>query len=124
MDGSKSILYVDDEPYNLLLFEAGFKKAYPIITAASGKEGLEKLDAEDQIALVITDMKMPDMSGVDFVQEAKKRNHQKVYFILSGFDFNEEIQEGLSTGLIDRSFNKPFSFEEIKVAIDEYLGPA
>lgn len=121
MSEKQSILYIDDEPYNLLLFEAGFRKSYKIITAGSGKEGLQQLDAHPDIALMITDMKMPDMSGVEFVREARKRGFDQTCFVLSGFDFNEEIEGALKHGVIDRSFNKPFSMEEIKAAIDSYL---
>ncbi len=120
-DLKRTVLYVDDEPNNLLLFEAAFRKKYAVITAESAKEGLDFLDTSPEIALVISDMKMPDMSGVAFVEEARNRNHSKVFFILSGFDFNEEIENALAQHVIDKSFKKPFSLEEIQEAIDEYL---
>lgn len=117
----RTVLYVDDEPNNLLLFRAAFRKSYQVITAESAKEGLEQLEAIPDIELVISDMKMPDMSGIALVKEARNRNHMKSFFILSGFDFNEEIEEALAKKLIDRSFKKPFSLEEIQEAIDEHL---
>ena len=120
-DLKRTVLYVDDEPNNLLLFKAAFRKKFEVITSASAKDGLEQLDAVPEIELVISDMKMPDMSGVAFVKEAQNRNHRKFFFILSGFDFNEEIEAALSDKLIDRSFKKPFSLEEIQQAIDACL---
>lgn len=120
-ESKRTVLYVDDEPNNLLLFKAAFRKNYAVITAQSAKVGLDLLESSPDIALVISDMKMPDMSGVAFVEEARSRNHSKVFFILSGFDFNEEIEEALHKQIIDRSFKKPFSLEEIQKAIDEYL---
>ena len=120
-DLKKTVLYVDDEPNNLLLFHAAFRKKFEVITSVSAREGLDKLDSVPEIELVISDMKMPDMSGVAFVKEARNRNHLKFFFILSGFDFNEEIEEALAEKLIDRSFKKPFSLEEIQTAIDECL---
>lgn len=120
-DLKKTVLYVDDEPNNLLLFKAAFRKNYVVMTASSAKEGLEKLEGFPEIALVVTDMKMPDMSGVTFIEEARNQNHQKFYFILSGFDFNEEIEGALADQLIDRSFKKPFSLEELQAAMDECL---
>ena len=83
--------------------------------------GLEKLKEFPAIELVISDMKMPDMSGITFVKEARKRNFNKYFFILSGYDFNEEIESAIEKQMIDRSFKKPFSLGEIQVAIDEYL---
>lgn len=117
----RTVLYVDDEPNNLLLFKAAFRKKYTVITAESAKEGLGFLESSPEISLVISDMKMPDMSGVAFVKEARNRDHSKVFFILSGFDFNEEIEDALNKHIIDRSFKKPFSLEEIQEAIDQYL---
>ncbi len=120
-DQKKMVLYVDDEPNNLLLFEAAFRKNYHVITADSGKAGLAKLDEMPEIELVISDMKMPDMSGIAFVKEARKENQNKFFFILSGFDFNEEIEAALEEKIIDRSFKKPFSLEEIQETMDSYL---
>lgn len=120
-DLKKTVLYVDDEPNNLLLFKAAFRKKFEVITSESAKDGLKNLDVFPEIELVISDMKMPDMSGVSFVEEARNRNHRKFFFILSGFDFNEEIEAALKEKLIDRSFKKPFSLEEIQKAIDECL---
>jgi len=117
----RTVLYVDDEPNNLLLFRAAFRKKYEVITTESAKEGLDKLGSYPEIELVISDMKMPDMSGVSFVKEARNKNFEKFYFILSGFDFNEEIEAALADKLIDRSFKKPFSLEEIQQTIDECL---
>lgn len=120
-DLKRTVLYVDDEPNNLLLFKAAFRKNYKVITANSGKEGLEKLAEDATIELVISDMKMPDMSGIAFVKEAKNRDYEKYFFILSGFDFNEEIEKALEENIINRSFKKPFSLEEIQLAMDSFL---
>ena len=118
MNKSVTILYVDDEPMNLTVFELNFKTKYNIVTALSGKEGLEKLENNSDIIVVISDMKMPEMSGVDFIKEARKRFKNIVYFILTGYDISEDISEALNQNIIHEYFRKPFNMREIIRAID------
>lgn len=116
-----TILYVDDEEMNLFIFEASFKKNYQVLTATSGKEGLEKLkEAHNDIIVVITDMNMPEMNGVTFVKEARKLYEKVGYFILTGYGFNHEIEIALKDQIVHRFFTKPFKPEQIQQAIDEF----
>ncbi len=115
-----NILYVDDEEANLFLFHVNFKDKYTVYTATSGIDGLEKLDAHhDEIVVVISDMRMPKMNGVEFIQQAKQKYENIIYFILTGFDYNDEIDEALKGETIQRFFTKPFEMDEIERAIDE-----
>src|SRR5574344_479018 len=66
----KTILYVDDEEINLRLFKATFRRDYNILTATSAKEGLEKL-AKNTVDLVITDQRMPEVNGVEFLSKVQ-----------------------------------------------------
>mgnify|MGYP000680201471 FL=1 len=59
MDTEPKILYVDDEPINLQLFEIVFSKKYKVYTASDGFEGLDVLDQENGISVIFTDMKCP-----------------------------------------------------------------
>jgi two-component system response regulator (stage 0 sporulation protein F) len=67
------LLYVDDEPLNLRLFEVNFRKKFTIRTALSGEAGLDILCREPSIPVVITDMKMPGMNGIEFIKKAKEQ---------------------------------------------------
>lgn len=121
MDDQKdvNILYVDDEEFNLFLFKANFRGKYNIFTAKSGVEALEFLDKNYQdIFLVITDMRMPSMDGVEFVRRSRAKYQGLRYFILSGFDHNENILQAVKENMIDRYFTKPFEMSEIEEAID------
>ena len=62
-----SVLFVDDEEYNLIAFRATFRKDYTIFTAKSGKEALKILRNEN-IGLIITDQRMPEMTGVELLE--------------------------------------------------------
>ncbi len=117
-----SILYVDDEENNLFLFKANFRNKYNIYLAQSGKEGLDILqNHQNEIIVVISDMRMPKMSGVEFIREAKVVHPSIAYFILTGYDYNEEIDKALKEGVIQKFFTKPFDLAEIESAISEVV---
>jgi response regulator RpfG family c-di-GMP phosphodiesterase len=115
----KTILYVDDESLNLLLFKMNFEKQYTVITCESGKEGLEVLRTNKDIKVVISDMKMPHMNGTEFIASAKELAEHLNYYILTGFEISDEIQHALDKGLIRRYFQKPFNVKEITQEIEE-----
>ena len=81
-----SVLYVDDETINLKIFELSFKNRFKIFTALSGFEGLDILRNELSILVVVSDMRMPKMDGLEFIEAAKKEFPNLVFFILTGYD--------------------------------------
>jgi two-component system response regulator (stage 0 sporulation protein F) len=119
MSNKITILYVDDESINCMLFEMNFKRKYNILTASSGFDGLEKLNANPSTTIVISDMKMPGMNGIEFIRRAKKNYPEIVFYILTGFDFTDEIAGVLSEQLIKNYFCKPFNMSEIETAIKD-----
>ncbi len=120
-DEEITILYVDDEEMNLFIFEASFKRNYQVLTAASGKEGLDKLqEAYNDIIVVISDMNMPEMNGVKFIKEARKNFEKVGYFILTGYGFNHEIERALKENVVHKFFTKPFEPDQIEAAINEF----
>lgn len=121
MENKITLLYVDDEVLNLTLFKHNFKKEYNVLTAESGEEGLNILKEDNEISVVISDMKMPGMNGVEFIRTAKNMFPKISYFILTGFDITEEIADALNDKIIEKYFRKPFSKTEIKNALNEVL---
>ena len=113
------ILYVDDEPVNLMLFEHMFEHKYEIKTADSGWDGLEVLHNDPGIQIVLSDMRMPGMNGLEFIVQAKEMYPHILFYMLTGFDLTDDIQRALNNGVIDRYFQKPFKKEEIDRAISE-----
>jgi two-component system response regulator (stage 0 sporulation protein F) len=121
MNRQQKILYVDDEPLNLMIFEANFKKKFHVLTTESASQGLEQLRANPDTLVVISDMKMPGMNGIEFIRLAKKEFPAITFFILTGFDISEEIAGALYERLILRYFQKPFNLREIETAIGEII---
>jgi len=117
-----TILYVDDEDMNLFLFDSAFSTKYNVITATSGQQGLDKLyEHKSDIVVVISDMRMPGMNGIEFIAKAKEKFENIAYFILTGFAYDDNIDRALKTGLISKFFTKPFKINEIEKAIQDAI---
>jgi len=121
MENKITILYVDDEPMNLKLFEINFSKKFNVLTGLSGDEGLNILSKHYSVNVVISDMKMPGMNGIEFIKKAKIEYSDIKYYILTGFDITEEIANALENNLIQKYFQKPFNMREIEASIYEAL---
>ncbi len=113
------IIYVDDEKINVMLFKINFSVHFEVHTGNSGFEGLELLEKHPETKVIISDMKMPEMNGIEFVKKAKEKYPEKKFYILTGFEITEEIQNALKSGLIQKYFRKPFNMREIENAINE-----
>jgi response regulator RpfG family c-di-GMP phosphodiesterase len=116
-----TILYVDDEPTNLMLFELMFRKNFDVVLAESGNQGLEILQKKPDIKITISDMKMPGMTGIQFIEKAKQQYPNVIYYILTSYEITPEINKSLQNGLIEKFFQKPFNMQEIKKSICEKL---
>ena len=121
MNQPVTILYIDDEQINLMLFKMNFKRDFNVITAQDGVEALNILNTINGINIVISDMKMPGMTGIEFIQKARIDFPEICYFILTGYDTTKEIAAALDNKSILKCFRKPFNLVEIKDSITEAL---
>lgn len=119
MNTRMKILYIDDEAINVQLFQIIFKARYEVLTGSSGTEGLELLDKHPDIQVIISDMRMPGMNGLQFIAQAKQKYPEKKYYLLTGFEIGREIQEALESGLILECFQKPFNLKQIEESINK-----
>ena len=113
----KTVLYVDDEPLNLELFKINYRLDFNVLTALSAREALELKGQNPEISLIFSDMKMPEMNGVEFIRKVKSKDPDIPCFILTGYDISDEIREALDTRLIEKYFQKPLDFKEIREII-------
>lgn len=119
MNKAISILYVDDEEINLMLFEQLFLKNFSVLTADSGFNALNVLENNPEINVIVSDMKMPGMSGIEFIKKAKLLFPNILFYVLTGFEITPEILEAMESGLIVNYFQKPFDLKEISRSILE-----
>ncbi|WP_448520269.1 response regulator [Rhodoflexus sp.] len=116
------ILYVDDEIDNLTIFKAAFRKLYHIHTALSAKEALQKMRSqspEEAFDILITDQRMPEMTGVELLEIAALEFPQTVRMMLTGYSDMEAIIRAINKGRIFRYLTKPWEIDALRLTIDE-----
>ena len=114
-----NVLYVDDEENNLNSFRAALRRNYNVYTALSGEEGMDILSKND-IHVVVTDQRMPNMTGVQFLQHIPPEK-DNIRIILTVFSDIESIIEAINTGMVYRYITKPWDKDELKITIDNAI---
>lgn len=114
----KTILYVDDEPINVELFRLNFEKEYNVFTALSAIDGIE-LMKDENIYVIISDLKMPVMNGMEFIEEIKSISPEKVCIILTAYTEPDIIIKGLNEETVFRYMVKPWKKKDLKKAIED-----
>ncbi len=120
MNEKHSILYVDDEEHNLVVFEAAYEDYYNIYTASSALEGIKILKTE-KIHLIVTDQRMPEMTGMQFLEAIIPEYPDAVRIILTGFTDIDVIIQAINTGRVYQYITKPWNEKEFKVIMDRAL---
>ena len=116
------ILIVDDEENILNSLKRLFRKEnYHILTVLSGEEGLEVLD-QHEVDLIISDLKMPFMDGVEFLALAKEKNPNALRIMLTGHADLKSVIEAIDKGEVYRFLLKPWNDDELKMTIKQALG--
>jgi response regulator RpfG family c-di-GMP phosphodiesterase len=116
------VLYIDDELINLELFKMIFRSQFIVQMALGGPEGLEILKNDLEIKAVISDLTMPEMSGYQFLEEAKKIRPELPYFILSGHNYSDEVNQVDSKSKIAGYFQKPLDKTDVILKVKEACG--
>ena len=114
------ILVVDDERENLMALRRVFRKDYEIHMAGSGAEALDMLGGVD-VSCVITDQRMPEMTGVELLAQVRSRRPELVRMILTGYTDVEDIISSINDGQIYRFITKPWNREDLEITIRRAL---
>jgi PAS domain S-box-containing protein len=115
-----SILYVDDEQSNLSSFHNLYGRDFVIYTAISGLEGLKLLEV-NSIQLIITDQRMPEMSGLEFIETAQKKFPNSLFVLLIGYADHNVLKKAINHLEIYRYISKPFDHMEMRSLITNSL---
>ena len=114
-----TILCVDDEIDNVEALERLFRKKYTVLKATSGQQALQLLDEHPgEIALIITDQRMPEMNGVDFLQKTLENNPDTVRILLTGYTDLESVIAAVNEGQIYRYLTKPWDPVDLSNTVD------
>ncbi len=112
------VLYVDDEADNLDVFRFNFRSLFHVHTATSGEEGLEILKREP-IAVILTDQRMPKMTGVEFLRAAHLVRPQALGIILTAYRDVDVLLEAIQMGHVYRFITKPWKAAELTSVITQ-----
>jgi class 3 adenylate cyclase len=120
LEDKPHVLYVDDEENNLVALKAVFRRHYNIHTATNVREGMQYLKSYP-VQLIITDQRMPEMTGVQFLEAISSDFPDAISMILTGFSDVDAIIKAINTGRVYRYVTKPWDEQELKMTIDGAL---
>jgi response regulator RpfG family c-di-GMP phosphodiesterase len=112
-----TILYVDDEENNLFSFKATFRIKYNVFTALSGAEALRVL-ADSRVHIIITDQRMPGMTGVEFLEKVLEKYPDPMRILLTGYADMGAVVDAVNKGKIFHYLAKPWNEEELDMTIN------
>ncbi len=119
--GRAPILIVDDESeMRSALSHALTRSGFTVESAAGGTDALVKIK-KDPISLVITDIKMPDVSGMEVLGAVKKTSPQIPVIVITAYGSIHNAVEAMQAGAADYLL-KPFSFETLEATVNKVLG--
>jgi two-component system response regulator HupR/HoxA len=118
----RTVLFVDDEEKILTSLKRGLlDEPYEILFANSGKEALEILE-QSQVQVIVTDMRMPEMDGLELLGIVKKEYPHIIRMVLSGFADLQTLLRSINQGEIFRFVTKPWDFDkEFKPAVRQAI---
>lgn len=115
----RTLLLVDDEPSILAALRRLLRRdGYQIVTAGSGAEGLQRL-AEHDVDVIVSDQRMPSMTGVEFLRRANALYPETVRIVLSGYTELQYITDAVNEGAIYKFLTKPWDDEKLREHIAE-----
>ncbi|NJL01576.1 MAG: response regulator [Spirulinaceae cyanobacterium SM2_1_0] len=113
------MLVVDDEPDNLDLLYRTFRRDFRVFKADSGVSALDVLSEEGEVAVIISDQRMPEMKGTEFLSQTVPQFPDTVRIILTGFTDVEDLVEAINSGQVYKYITKPWDPNELKVVVDK-----
>lgn len=125
-----SVLFVDDDPMLLASMRRCLGLQFHLSTALSGPEALELIEQQEPIAVIVSDMRMPGMDGIEFVRRARELTEDSAFVMLTGNQDENTVIRAMSEQHVYRFLNKPCDPAEITEAIHQahrqhqQLGPA
>ncbi|MBC5793646.1 response regulator [Sphaerospermopsis sp. LEGE 00249] len=111
------ILVVDDEPDNLDLLYRTFRRDFNVLKADSGVNALQLLEQEGEVAVIISDQRMPEMKGTEFLSRTLPQFPDTVRIILTGFTDIEDLVEAINSGQVFKYITKPWDSGELKEVV-------
>ena len=115
-DKKINLLYVDDEENNLMSFKATFRLKYNVMIALSAAEAMKLLEKKP-VEIIITDQRMPDTTGIEFLEKVLEKYPDPIRILLTGYTDMTAVIDAVNKGKIYHYLSKPWKEEEIDATI-------
>ncbi len=116
MSDRPKLLYIDDEPENLVGFKVSFSKDYEVFTAESASQGMKILETEE-IALALVDFKMPKEDGISFIERIKDQFEDVVFIVISGYADLDAVIKAINMNCLKNFIQKPWNYNEMRIVL-------
>ena len=107
-----NVLYIDDEPHNLLSFKASFRREFCVFTAESAEEGRKILE-KIEIHVILSDQRMPGMSGIEFFESILETFPAPIRILITGYTDINAVIDAINRGQVYKYLTKPWNENDI-----------
>ena len=114
----RTFLVVDDEPDILDAIQRMFRRQYRVLTAQNGADALEIVQSED-VQVVMTDQRMPEMTGIEFLARLRRNHPQIVRVLFTGYSDIDHVIDAINEGHVYRYISKPWKPAELKLFVEQ-----
>ena len=119
MEEKLKLLVVDDEPDNLDLLYRTFRRDFTVFKATSGAEALNLLDEKGEMAIIISDQRMPKMNGTELLSRTVERFPDTIRMVLTGYTDVEDLVSAINSGKVFKYITKPWNSKKLKEVVEQ-----
>ena len=113
-----SVIYLDDEEHNLTAFKATFRYIFDVIVTTSAIEAMKLIDDND-IHIVISDQRMPEVTGVEFLKSVVEKYPHTKRILLTGYSDQSDTVDAINIGKISKFISKPWEENNLSTVIQD-----
>jgi len=113
-----NVLYIDDEPHNLLSFRASFRREFCVFTAESAEEGRKILE-KIEIHVILSDQRMPGMTGIEFFESILETFPSPIRILITGYTDINAVIDAINRGQVYKYLTKPWNENDIRIFVDK-----
>ncbi|MGF1491723.1 MAG: SpoIIE family protein phosphatase [Microcoleaceae cyanobacterium] len=119
-EGSQlKLMIIDDEPDNLDLLFRTFRRDFQVYKATNAVDALEILDEAGEMAVIISDQRMPEMNGTEFLGQTVERFPDTIRILLTGYTDVEDLVGAINSGKVFKYITKPWNPRELKIIVEQ-----
>ncbi|MBE7382677.1 MAG: SpoIIE family protein phosphatase [Leptolyngbya sp. SIO1E4] len=116
-DDTLKLMVVDDEPDNLDLLYRTFRREFEVFKAENGFEALDLLAQEGEMAVIISDQRMPRMNGTEFLSRTVDQFPDTIRIVLTGYTDVEDLVEAINSGKVFKYITKPWNPDQLRSVV-------